>query len=46
MAQRNVLAHECGEILVERIWIVAKNSIPKLAENMQKLLGELQDYPR
>lgn len=30
IAQRNVIAHEYGEILVERIWIVATESVPEL----------------
>jgi len=40
IAQRNVLAHEYGEILVERIWLVAKDSAPKLVEVLQRLLAE------
>ena len=30
IAQRNVIAHEYGEILIERIWIVASESVPNL----------------
>lgn len=30
IGQRNVLAHEYGEILVERIWLVATERIPEL----------------
>jgi len=30
IAQRNILAHEYGEILVERIWRVASQRIPEL----------------
>jgi uncharacterized protein with HEPN domain len=40
VAQRNVLAHEYGEILVERIWLVAKDRTPKLVEVLQRLLAE------
>ena len=40
VAQRNVLAHEYGEILVERIWLVAKDSAPQLVEVLQRLLAE------
>ena len=40
IAQRNVLAHEYGEILVERIWLVAKDSTPKLIEVLQTLLEQ------
>ncbi len=37
---RNVLAHEYGEVLVERIWMVAKNDIPKLAKDLEAILSE------
>jgi uncharacterized protein with HEPN domain len=40
IGQRNVLAHEYGEILVERIWLVVKDEIPKLIEALDKLLPE------
>jgi uncharacterized protein with HEPN domain len=40
VAQRNILAYEYGEILVERIWLVAKNSTPKLIEVLQTLLEQ------
>lgn len=38
IGQRNVLAHEYGEILVERIWITAKESIPLLVQQLSGLL--------
>ena len=40
VGQRNVLAHEYGEILVERIWLVVKEEIPKLIQALEKLLPE------
>jgi uncharacterized protein with HEPN domain len=40
VGQRNVLAHEYGEILVERIWLVAKDKIPNIVEIVEKLLAE------
>jgi len=43
VGQRNVLAHEYGEILVERIWLVAKDNIPKLVEVLEKLLVEREE---
>jgi len=43
IGQRNVLAHEYGEILVERIWLVAKDNIPKLLEVLEKLLMEREE---
>jgi uncharacterized protein with HEPN domain len=42
VAQRNVLAHEYGELLVERIWLVVKESIPQLVETLQRLLPQDQ----
>jgi uncharacterized protein with HEPN domain len=38
IGQRNVLAHEYGEILVERIWLTATKSLPELLENLEKLV--------
>jgi len=38
VAQRNVLAHEYGEILVERIWIAATQNVPELLESLCSLL--------
>ena len=43
VGQRNVLAHEYGEILVERIWLVAKDNIPRLVEALGKLLAEREE---
>jgi len=43
VGQRHVLAHEYGEILVERIWLVAKDNIPKLVEVLEKLLVEREE---
>jgi uncharacterized protein with HEPN domain len=41
IAQRNVLAHEYGEIRQERLWVVAKERIPELLEALQPLLPEI-----
>jgi uncharacterized protein with HEPN domain len=38
---RNIIAHEYGEILTERIWVVAVKNIPQLYEQTDKLLKEL-----
>jgi uncharacterized protein with HEPN domain len=38
---RNILAHEYGEILTERIWIVARNNVPELYAKIDKLLKEI-----
>jgi len=38
VAQRNVLAHDYGEIKQDRIWLVATNRIPELVAQLQPLL--------
>lgn len=38
IAQRNILAHEYGEIKQERIWIVAAQKIPELISILENLL--------
>ncbi|MBI2265882.1 MAG: DUF86 domain-containing protein [Armatimonadetes bacterium] len=38
IAQRNVLAHEYGEILVERIWSVATERLPELVHLLDPLI--------
>lgn len=38
IGQRNILAHEYGEILMERIWRTATESIPGLAETLDRLI--------
>ena len=38
VAQRNILAHEYGEILVERIWRVASERISGLIEQLDLLI--------
>jgi uncharacterized protein with HEPN domain len=40
VAQRNILAHEYGEILVERIWRVASARIPELIKLLNPLIPE------
>ncbi|MBN1969725.1 MAG: DUF86 domain-containing protein [Candidatus Delongbacteria bacterium] len=37
---RNIIAHEYGEILVERIWITAKDHIEELLKNVDSFLDE------
>ena len=37
---RNILAHDYGEILVERVWKVATDRIPKLKAALEKILSE------
>lgn len=38
IGQRNILAHEYGEILAERIWLAATKSVPELLEELNKLV--------
>lgn len=38
IAQRNVIAHEYGEIRQERIWELLKNHIPGLIEKIRPLV--------
>lgn len=40
---RNVLAHAYGEILVERIWIVARKDVPELIEALERIAPSLPD---
>ncbi|GHU69188.1 DUF86 domain-containing protein [Spirochaetia bacterium] len=34
---RNIIAHEYGEFLVERIWNIARKNIPELLINLKKI---------
>ena len=34
---RNIIAHEYGEFLAERIWNISKKDIPTLLSNLKKL---------
>lgn len=45
IAQRNVLAHEYGEILQEHIWRVATQYIPVLTDQLAPLIPPLPDDP-
>jgi uncharacterized protein with HEPN domain len=40
---RNKLAHDYGEILAERIWLITKQSIPELKNELEKI-DELKSY--
>jgi len=40
---RNKLAHDYGEILAERIWIISKNSIQELLKELEKI-DEIKEY--
>jgi len=38
IAQRNVIAHEYGEIKQDRIWEVVKKHVPSLINSLEKML--------
>ena len=40
IALRNIIAHEYGEILVERIWLTATIHIPELLDNINLLVKD------
>jgi uncharacterized protein with HEPN domain len=40
---RNKLAHDYGEILAERIWMISKNSIQELLKELEKI-EEIKEY--
>lgn len=41
IAQRNVIAHDYGEIKQDRIWTVASNRIPELISRLEQALPPL-----
>lgn len=43
IGQRNVLVHEYGEILVERIWRVATDHVPTLIRLLEPLIPPLSE---
>lgn len=43
IGQRNILAHEYGEILVERVWRVAKDHIPELLKQIQPFIPDVPE---
>jgi len=40
---RNKLAHDYGEILAERIWVISKNPIQELQKELEKI-KEIKEY--
>lgn len=43
IGQRNILAHEYGEIRSERIWETATKHVPALIESLNRLVPEAAD---
>ncbi len=41
IGQRNVLAHDYGEILIERVWLTATKSLPGLIPLLDQIIPEL-----
>jgi uncharacterized protein with HEPN domain len=46
VAQRNVLAHEYGEIIQERIWNLATKNVPELIAKLEPLIPALPLGPK
>ena len=43
IAQRNVIAHQYGEIQIDRIWLVATERVPELIALLEPLIPQLPD---
>jgi len=43
IAQRNVIAHQYGEIETDRIWLVATERVPELIALLEPLIPQLPD---
>jgi uncharacterized protein with HEPN domain len=35
---RNIIAHDYGDVLIDRIWKIAKDSVPELNKNLRTFL--------
>jgi uncharacterized protein with HEPN domain len=45
IAQRNVLAHEYGEIKHERMWLLVTEHLPPLVRDLEKLVPPIPPEP-
>jgi uncharacterized protein with HEPN domain len=43
IGQRNVLAHDYGEILVERVWLTATKSLPELFALLDQIVPNREE---
>jgi len=43
IGQRNILAHEYGKILIERVWRTANENIPELFELLKQMIPAAED---
>lgn len=39
---RNILAHEYGETLINRVWLAATEGLPEIIEPLEELLAEAE----
>jgi uncharacterized protein with HEPN domain len=46
IAQRNVLAHEYGEIKHERMWLLVTEHLPTLVRDLEKLVPPIPPEPK
>ena len=46
IAQRNVLAHEYGEIKLERMWLLVTEHLPALIRDLEKLIPPSPPEPK
>ncbi len=46
IAQRNVLAHEYGEIKHERMWVLVTEHLPALVLDLEKLIPPVPPDPK
>jgi uncharacterized protein with HEPN domain len=46
IAQRNVLAHEYGEIKHERMWLLVTEHLPALIRDLEKLVPPVPPEPK
>ena len=46
IAQRNVLAHEYGEIKHERMWLLVTEHLPALISELEKLVPPAPPEPK
>jgi uncharacterized protein with HEPN domain len=43
IGQRNVLAHDYGEILIERVWLTATKSLPELITLLDQIVPDREE---
>ena len=43
IGQRNIIAHEYGEILAERVWLTATKDLPELIRMLEQIIPKLDE---